>query len=124
MTPARISSIAFASLAILFAAMAPAADFRTLDFGAACDNVQSTEAARGATPFEGRLPSGYQFAFHVREMDRDALAVYTCKDKKVFRGAYIFNVKDGDEATQVYVHASAPGLRYVTCLCGLCMRIA
>jgi len=102
MTLARISSTTFISLAVLFATMAAAADFRTLDFGATCDNIESLEAARGATLFEGRLPSGYQFAFRVRETERDAVVGYACKDGRFFRGAYIFDVKDGEEATQVY----------------------
>jgi len=86
----------------LVAPIAAASDFRVLDFDASCDNVAALEAARGAKPFEGKLPSGYQFAFRVREMDRDAVVAYSCKDGKFFRGAYIFDVRNGDEATQLY----------------------
>jgi hypothetical protein len=73
-----------------------------LDFGASCDNVAALEAARGATPFVGQLPSSYQFAFRAREMDRDAVVAYSCKGGRFFRGAYIFDVHDGEEATHLY----------------------
>jgi len=93
----------YAALALLvFAASASAADFRVLDFEKSCDNVAELEAARGAQPFEGKLPSGYHYAFKARELDRDVVIGYTCPDGKFTRGAYIFDVKDGDEATQVY----------------------
>ena len=79
-----------------------AADFRALDFGGSCENLTEREAALGSTPFEGKLPSGYQFAFRTREMDRNAVVGYSCKDGKFFRGAYMFDVQDGDEATRLY----------------------
>jgi hypothetical protein len=102
MISARISSLVFVSFAIFVAAMAGASDFRVLDFGASCDNVEALEAARGAKPFDGKPLSGYQFAFRVREMDRDAVVGYSCNDGKFFRGAYIFDVNDGEDATQLY----------------------
>ncbi|HTE40271.1 MAG TPA: hypothetical protein VK629_05560 [Steroidobacteraceae bacterium] len=100
----RTSTVALTvvTLATLVTSTASAADFRALDFDGSCDNVASLEAAKGAMPFEGKLPSGYQFAFRVRDMDRDAVVGYSCKDGMFFRGAYMFDVKDGDEATQVY----------------------
>ena len=52
---------------------ANAADFRTLDFNASCENVAALEAARGSMPFDERLPSGFQLAFRAREMDRDVV---------------------------------------------------
>jgi hypothetical protein len=79
-----------------------AADFRTLDFGQPCDNIAGLEAAQGSTPFEGKLPSGYQFAFRNRDLDRDVVIGYSCKDGKLFRGAYIYDARDGDDATQLY----------------------
>jgi hypothetical protein len=91
-----------ATIAIFFSAASLAADFRVLDFDASCDGVADLEAARGSTPFEGKLPSGYQYAFRNRDMERDVVIGYSCRDGKFFRGAYIFDVKDGDEATQLY----------------------
>jgi hypothetical protein len=79
-----------------------AADFRVLDFDKTCDNVAALEAAGGSSPFEGKLPSGYQYAFRGRDMDRDAVIGYSCKDGKFFRGAYIYDAKDGEDATQLY----------------------
>ncbi len=102
MTSFCTCSFAIATLATIVSTTAAAANFRVLDFDASCDNVAALETARGAMPFEGRLPSGYQFAFRVREMNRDAVVGYSCKDGKFFRGAYIFDVKDGDEATHLY----------------------
>ena len=79
-----------------------AADFRVLDFKASCDKVTPLETAQGSAPVSGRLPSGFQFAFNVREMDRDAVAGYACRDGRLFRGAYIFPVRDQAEATALY----------------------
>jgi hypothetical protein len=94
-------SVVFSGAAML-ADAAPAADFRVLDFGAPCDRIAAMEASRGSQSFEGKLPSGYQFAFQIRELDRDALAVYSCDDGKLFRGGYIFNAKDEADATALY----------------------
>ncbi|HVF15476.1 MAG TPA: hypothetical protein VNA21_01140 [Steroidobacteraceae bacterium] len=91
-----------AMIAIFFSAASIAADFRVLDFDASCDGVAELEAARGSTAFEGKLPSGYQHAFRNRDMDRDVVIGYSCRDGKFFRGAYIFDAKDGEDATQLY----------------------
>jgi hypothetical protein len=88
--------------AALLAGPASAADFRVMDFGAPCDRIVSLEATRGSGAFDGKLPSGYQFAFRIRELDRDALAVYSCEDGKLFRGGYIFDVKDEADAAALY----------------------
>jgi hypothetical protein len=88
--------------ALLCSASGVAADFRTLDFDASCEQVEALEAAKGATKFEGKLPSGYQFAFRTRELDRDALAVYSCENGRFFRGAYIFDATDEADATKLY----------------------
>jgi hypothetical protein len=79
-----------------------AADFRTLDFGAACANVPALETARGSGAFDERLPSGYQYAFRARFMDHDTVVGYSCRDGVFFRGAYIFDVADQAEATRLY----------------------
>ena len=81
---------------------AHAADFRTLDYGAHCDNLPALESAQGSTSFDERLPSGYQFAFRGRFADHDTVIGYSCRDGVFFRGAYIFDVKDQAEATQLY----------------------
>ena len=92
-----------ALLVAVFASLAAdAADFRALNFDAACDDVAAREAAMGSQPYDGKLPSGYQFAFRGRQLDRDVVIGYSCRDGKFFRGAYMFDVRDGDEATQVY----------------------
>lgn len=82
--------------------VAVAADFRVLDFGASCERIATLEAAQGSGAFDGKLPSGYQFAFPVRNLDRDALAVYSCENGKLFRGGYIFDAKDEADATALY----------------------
>lgn len=89
-------------IALLPAGNAIAADFRALDFNAPCENLTTLETSLGAKPFEGRLPSGFQFAFTAQEMDREAIVGYACKDGLLFRGAYIFPVQDEAEATAVY----------------------
>jgi len=94
--------IILAPAVMLFAVASSAADFRDLNFDASCADIAALETARGSSSFEGKLPSGYQFAFRTREMDRDAVVGYSCKDGKLFRGAYMFDVKDGDDATQLY----------------------
>lgn len=81
---------------------AEAADFRILDFNAPCTGITALEAARGTTVLDERLPSGFQFAFRGRELDRDVVVAYACRDGKFFRGAYIFDVPDEATATAVY----------------------
>jgi hypothetical protein len=95
-------SFAIASISILLSTASFAADFRVLDFDASCDGLAALETAQGSTPFEGKLPSGYQYAFRNRDMDRDVVIGYSCRDGKFFRGAYIFDVNDGDDATKLY----------------------
>jgi len=87
---------------LLLSAHAFAADFRVLDFKAPCDQVTALEKAQGSQPVEGRLPSGFQYAFNARELDRDAVVGYACRDGRLFRGAYIFPVKNQAEATALY----------------------
>ena len=81
---------------------ADAADFRVLDFDAPCAEIPALEAARGSAVLDERLPSGFQFAFRTREMDRDVVVAYACRDDKFFRGAYIFAVPDETTATALY----------------------
>jgi hypothetical protein len=95
--------VGLAAAAMLsFTHTAQASDFRTLDFGAPCDNVTRLEAAQSSTPVEEQLPSGYQYAFHTRFMDRDAVVGYSCKDGAFFRGAYIFQARDQADASSLY----------------------
>ncbi|WP_129775755.1 hypothetical protein [Peristeroidobacter soli] len=96
-----VISVVFTGTALV-ADAAPAADFRVLDFGAPCDRIAALEAARGSASFEGKLPSGYQFAFRIQEFDRDGLAVYSCDGGKLFRGGYIFDAKDEADAAALY----------------------
>ena len=81
---------------------AMAADFRSLDFNASCADVASKEAALGSAPYTEQLPSGFQYAFRNREMDRDVIVGYACREGHFFRGAYIFMVKDEADATALY----------------------
>lgn len=90
------------ALLIFLSAPVLAADFRVLDFHAPCKNLPALEAARGSTPFEGRLPSGYQFAFRGREMNRDVIIAYDCRDGRFFRGAYIFPADSEADASALY----------------------
>jgi hypothetical protein len=89
-------------IALLATHSASAADFRSLDFDRSCEDIPALEAARGSTVFDGKLPSGYQLAFRGREQERDVLIGYACKDGKFFRGAYIFDAQDGEDATRLY----------------------
>ena len=52
--------------------------------------------------FDERLPSGFQFAFRGRELDRDVVIAYACRDGRFFRGAYIFSAKDEADASALY----------------------
>jgi hypothetical protein len=98
MKPRLLLSIVLAAAS----AHAMAADFRALDFNASCAEVAPKEDALGSTPYTEQLPSGFQYAFRNREMDRDAIVGYACHDGRFFRGAYIFMVKDQAEATALY----------------------
>jgi hypothetical protein len=81
---------------------AVAADFRVLDFNAPCSEITALETARGTTVLDEQLPSGFQFAFRGRDLDRDVVIAYACRDGRFFRGAYIFAVPDEATATAVY----------------------
>lgn len=103
----RYAMFFFGTLAMAAAGTAATAadsthDFRALSFGASCDNLSTQEAALGSSPHEGTLPSGFQYAFRAREMNRDVVIGYACRDGSFFRGAYIFDAKDGADATQLY----------------------
>jgi hypothetical protein len=99
---AKFAVPAMLTIVALAGPPANAADFRTLDFNASCDNVAALEAARGSLPFDERLPSGFQLAFRGREMDRDVVIAYACRDGRFFRGAYIFAAKDEADASALY----------------------
>ena len=81
---------------------ARAADFRTLDYGAKCENLAALEAAQGSSLFEEQLPSGYQYAFRGRYLDRDVTIGYSCREGALFRGAYIFQAQDEADASALY----------------------
>jgi hypothetical protein len=98
---ARFAAIALLVLCAAFQ-RADAADFRVLDFNAPCADIPALETARGTAALEGTLPSGFQFAFRGREIERDVVIAYACRDGKFFRGAYIFAVPDEATATAVY----------------------
>jgi hypothetical protein len=83
-------------------APALAADFRALDFNATCENLPAQEAGLGSQPYDEQLPSGFQYAFRAREMGRDVVIGYACREGRFFRGAYIFMAKDEADATQLY----------------------
>jgi len=93
----------FSIAALFLCGSATAADFRVLDFDAPCQQIEALESARGSTTFEGKLPSGYQFAFRTSEMERDALVVYACEGGKFYRGGYIFDATDEPDATTLYM---------------------
>lgn len=86
----------------LCAQVTRAADFRALDFGASCTNLPALETAQGSSRFEEQLPSGYQFAFRGRYLDRDVVIGYACREGMFFRGAYIFQAADKADAASLY----------------------
>jgi hypothetical protein len=98
----RVLPYVLATLALICGREALATDFRALDFEASCDNLPALEAARGSMPFDERLPSGFQFAFRGRELERDVVIAYACRDGHFFRGAYIFSAKDEADASSLY----------------------
>jgi hypothetical protein len=95
-------SIALAFIALFASESLLAADFRVLNFAEACERLSERESALGSKPFEGKLPSGYQFAFRHRDFDRDVVIGYACRDGKFYRGAYIFDARDQADASQIY----------------------
>src|SRR5262249_32880560 len=99
---AKFARSALLTVGAFECAQATAADCRALDFIASCDSLPALEAARGSQPFEERLPSGFQFAFRGRELDRDVVIGYACRDGRFFRGAYIFAAKDEADASALY----------------------
>ena len=95
-------SCAAALTALFLCGPAFAGEFRVLDFDAPCEQIEALELARGSGKFDGKLPSGYQFAFRTREMERDALVVYACDGGKFYRGGYIFEAQDEADASALY----------------------
>ena len=91
-----------ASILLLAAGAAGARDFRALDFNQPCDGIAALEAGLGSMSYDQQLPSGFQFAFRAKEMDRDVVIGYACRNGKFFRGAYIFDAKDEADATALY----------------------
>lgn len=102
LSSSRMLRAAAVLVAALASPSASTADFRVLNFDAACDGLVEREAALGSGPYEGKLPSGYQFAYRGRELERDVVIAYACRDGKFYRGAYIFDAHDDDDATQLY----------------------
>lgn len=94
--------LVFSLAAVAFGQAPKSKDFRALDFNAPCDNVASLEAGLGSIPYDQQLPSGFQYAFRAREMDRDVVIGYACRDGRFFRGAYIFDARDEADATALY----------------------
>ncbi len=76
---AKISGVLSALGWLVAGASAQAKDFRALDFGAPCETLQAQEAALGAGPYDETLPSGFQYAFRARDLDRDVVIGYACK---------------------------------------------
>ena len=60
------------------------ADFRALDFNAACDDLPAQEAGLGSRPFDEQLPSGFQYVFRARDLDRDVVVAYACREGHFF----------------------------------------
>jgi len=92
----------WALTAIGSATVTHAADFRTLDYGAQCQNLPSLEAAQGSTRFDAQLPSGYNYAYRGRFENHDVVFGYSCRDSALYRGAYIFDVGNQAEASALY----------------------
>lgn len=88
--------------ALLLSSPGMAADFGVVDFDASCEQIEALESSRGSMKFAGKLPSGYQYAFHTREMNRDGLIVYACDGGKFYRGGYIFEAEDETDARDLY----------------------
>jgi hypothetical protein len=91
-----------AGMLVAVGGVATAADFRVLDFDAPCEGLPALEAARGSAAFDEPLPSGFQFAFRGREMERDVVFAYACRDGRFYRGAYIFAAEDAADASALY----------------------
>lgn len=101
MSPPNLA-LALLPIMILTSGHASAADFRGLTFGAPCDNLAALEKGMGSSAFDERLPSGFQYAFRNRDLDRDVVIAYACRDDHLYRGAYIFFAKDEVDATAIY----------------------
>ncbi len=80
-----------------------AADFRTLDFGAACDSVVTREQARGSIPIPwGKISGADAYGFRGRDYDRDLVLMYFCPKGVLFSGNYFFPVEDLETAVASY----------------------
>lgn len=92
--------------AIIVSSPAPAEDFRTLNFGAACDSVQAREQARGSVAISsGKIPGADNYAFRGRDFDRDLTLTYFCPKGILFSGNYFFPVEQLEAAATSYRNA-------------------
>ncbi len=103
-TAFRLGSMLGLCLAVTsFSSPLRAADFRTLDFGAACDSVVTREQARGSVPIPGEKISGADvYGFRGREYDRDLVLTYFCPKGVLFSGNYYFPVEGLETAIVSY----------------------
>lgn len=92
----------FIALALLSAPVA-AADFRTLNFGDSCADVEGKERALGAVAVPWKQISGADiYAFKIREYDRDLVMTYFCPKGKFFTGNYSYPIEQLDDAVKSY----------------------
>lgn len=88
-----------AALALLVVGPAVGGDFRTLDFGEKCDNLESMEAAFGSRPVEWpKLDQSEMHAFDGTAFEREVTIGYLCSDGRLLTGNYFFPFEDRQTA--------------------------
>lgn len=105
--PARLRQLLLA--ASVLSAPAGAADFRALDFGAACGAIRSFEETEGSVPIPwDALPGGEYIAFKGRAFERDASIVYLCIQGRLAAGHYLFPPEDHERVVKSFgeIHAA------------------
>jgi len=81
------------------------ADFRVLDLGQSCENVQELEASLGSQP-ESKIENK-EYSFTGTILDMTGRIEYICKDGKFVRGVAFVKFKALDEAKEFYFNSKS-----------------
>ncbi len=91
-------------LLVVFAFPADAADFRSVDIGASCNNVDAWEMAHGSTRNVTHADPGLEvYSYNIGEFGRRVKVRYLCHSEKFFSGHYDFPIETWAQAVETYI---------------------
>ena len=85
------------------AVRADAADFRVLNFGDACAEVEAKEVALGSKVMpRNDTPRTVAAAFEAQEFGRNLVVLYSCKEGRFYSGNYQLPLEELDDAVRSF----------------------